>query len=161
MMHAGGEGRGQTHTPVARNSPSVSAAATPGRSRTRWSTPGPMPSSDRARTSIRGVELRRGAPMRTRPAISPLPAFPTAGALALSAVAEVRIDPGTAAGGRWCRSASSLPGAPSRTARPHSTLLAAHLSQADFATPGAGARRPLRPRVRSLTGDAPVFRRRT
>jgi hypothetical protein len=139
VMHAGGEGAAQTHTPVGEE-----FAFGERRGNTRAFAHAVVDAGADAVFGsgphvIRGVELRGGVPIAYSTGnFVGYHNFSTAGALGLSAMVEVRIDvEGRLRGGRWLPLRLLRPGRPVLDRRSRmSTLLAAHLSKVDFATPG-------------------------
>jgi hypothetical protein len=139
VMHAGGEGATQTHTPVGEE-----IAFGERRGDTRAFAHAVVDAGADAVFGsgphvIRGVELRRGVPITYSTGnFVGYHTFSTAGAFSLSAVVEVRLDvEGRLRGGRWLPVRLLGPGRPAVDRKTRmSTLLAAHLSDVDFATPG-------------------------
>ncbi len=139
VMHAGGEGTGQMHTPVGEE-----VAFGERRGDTRAFAHAVVDAGADAVFGsgphvIRGVELRRNAPIiYSTGNLVGYHTFPTTGALALSAIVEVRIDArGRFLGGRWTPLRLLPPGRPVvDDVEKASTREAARLSLEDFDRPG-------------------------
>lgn len=150
VMHAGGEGSEQTHTPVGEE-----VAFGERRGDTRAFAHAVVDAGADAVFGsgphvIRGVESRGEAPIAYSTGnLAGYHTFPTSGTLGLSAIVEVRIDAaGRLRGGRWIPLRILEPGRPvTDREEGTSTALAARLSAEDFTTPG------LRPNGRLVAPD--------
>lgn len=138
-MHAGAEGAGQSHTPVGRE-----LAYGEDRGDTRAFAHAVVDAgADVVFGSgphvVRGVELRRGAPIvYSTGNFAGYHTFPSTGVLGLAAMVQVTVDArGRVRRGRWTPLRIDPPGRPTiDEASRASTQLAAGLSQADFDDPG-------------------------
>lgn len=138
-MHAGGEGTGQSHTPVGEE-----VAFGESRGDTRAFAHAVVDAGADAVFGsgphvIRGVELRRGSPIvYSTGNLVGYHTFPTTGALALSAIVQIRMDAdGSFRGGKWTPLRLVEPGRPVIDVAEKASLLeAARLSREDFARPG-------------------------
>jgi hypothetical protein len=138
VMHAGGEGTGQTHTPHG-----TEVAFGEARGNTRAFAHAVVDAGAHAVFGsgphvVRGVERRHGRPIfYSTGNFAGFHTFPTAGLLGLSAVAQVRVDDrGRVRGGRWTSVRLTPPGRPAVDPGRASAALAARLSREDFAYPG-------------------------
>lgn len=137
-MHAGGEGADQAHTPVGQE-----VAFGESRGDTRAFAHAVVDAgADVVFGSgphvIRGVELRGASPIvYSTGNLVGFHTFPTTGALALSAIVEVRLDArGRLRSGRWTPLRIQEPGRPMVDGSNASTLEAARLSTEDFDVSG-------------------------
>ncbi len=138
VMHAGGEGEGQLHTPHGEE-----VAFGDARGDTRAFAHAMIDAGAHAVFGsgphvVRGVDRRRGRPIvYSTGNFAGFHTFPTSGALGLSAHAQVRVDAqGRVTSGRWTALRLLEPGRPVLDPARTSTALATQLSREDFATPG-------------------------